>query len=51
MGKQPNQPGHIAQNGDVCGRDNDGDGRIEDVYVKPSKDGGKSHYRARPKKK
>lgn len=49
--KQPGQPGHVAQNGDVYGRDNDGDGRKEPVYVKPSSNGRRSHYRARPQKK
>ncbi len=51
--KKPNDPGHTAQNGDVCGRDNDGDGHIENIYIKPHKRGDKkiqSHYRKLPKK-
>lgn len=47
---KPGQKGHVAQNGDVCGKDNDGDGRKEPVYVKPSENGKrKSHYRAERK--
>ena len=45
----------VAENGDVRGVDNDGDGRIEPVYVRGyyRKDGTyvRSHYRARPRRK
>jgi hypothetical protein len=44
----------VAENGDLYGYDNDGDGRTETVYVKGyyRKDGTyvRSHYRASPKK-
>jgi len=49
-----NSSSHIAENGDVYGHDNDGDGRAETVYVSGyyRKDGTyvRSHYRASPKK-
>jgi hypothetical protein len=48
----PSWPPPLAENGDVRGVDNDGDGRIEPVYVRGyyRKDGTyvRSHYRARP---
>jgi hypothetical protein len=44
-----------AENGDVYGADNDGDGRVETVFVRGyyRKDGTyvRSHYRAKPRRK
>ena len=39
----------VAENGDVRGKDNDGDGRIETIFVKRQKKG--SYYKATPEKK
>ena len=39
----------VAENGDVRGKDNDGDGRIETIFVKRHKRG--SYYKATPEKK
>ena len=45
---------YVAENGDVKGYDNDGDGRLEPTYVKSyyKSDGTyvKSHYRAKPRR-
>ena len=47
-------PPHVAENGDVRGRDNDGDGRSEPVHVRGyyRKDGTyvRGHYRAKPRR-
>ena len=45
---------YVAENGDVNGYDNDGDGRLEPTYVKSyyKSDGTyvRSHYRAKPRR-
>lgn len=45
---------YVAENGDVKGYDNDGDGRLEPTYVKSyyKSDGTyvRSHYRAKPRR-
>jgi peptidoglycan hydrolase-like protein with peptidoglycan-binding domain len=51
----PTYKPHVAENGDIQGADNDGDGRLEPVYVRGyyRKDGTyvRGHYRARPRRR
>jgi len=53
-GSSPSYPPAVAENGDIRGADNDGDGRLEPVHVRGyyRKDGTyvRGHYRARPRR-